>query len=406
MARNVMWNTIGSIYYSLCQWLMTVIIVYLTSDYGVVGTLGIAMTVTNSFTTISSFGMRSYQVSDTSHQFKNEEYIMSRRITAIVAFLLCAVYSLTVKDSWSEWFCIIIYMMLRIVESTEDVYQGVLQSNWRFDLIGKSCIMRGSLQIILFVVGFYLTNSLVFAFSLMLLSNLLVFIIYDKRNVRIIANVQKIKWSPRIIELLKNCVGLVVYNFSYNSLATVARVRLKSVLGGSLLGVYSTVASPTVIVQLLAGVAFSPFLPFFSKAYNEKNEKSFRKYIKIILLCYLMGFIVINIAGKLLGKWGLALLYNEEIAAYDELLLPLLWCTFFYACAYLLASVMIAIRCIIPLIIGSIGTYLTNYVLSIVLIKYFGMNGASYSIAVSEVLFGIYLFMFIQFKAKNNFRVD
>ena len=74
--------------------------------------------------------------------------------------------------------------------------------------------------------------------------------------------------------------SLVVYYFMANSLATVVRVSIKNHMGQDLLGIYSTVASPTVIVQLLASVVFSPFLPLFAKAYNSGNKKLFSQYIK------------------------------------------------------------------------------------------------------------------------------
>ena len=365
MKKNVAWNTIGSIYYSFCQWLMTVIVVYLTSDYGVIGTLGLAMTITNSFTTISSFGMRSYQISDSNHQFSDSEYIASRRITAVVAFVLCAIYVIVIGTNIKELICILSYMLLRLVESTEDVYQGILQIYWRYDIIGKSYILRGTLQIFLFVLCFLLTNNL--------------------------------------IRLFKECAVLVVYYFMANSLATVVRVSIKNHMGQDLLGIYSTVASPTVIVQLLASVVFSPFLPLFAKAYNSGNKKLFSQYIKKIVVCIIIGFIFVNIATILFGKWGLQILYNSDIASHYELLLPLVWCTFFAAAVWLFAGTLISIRAIKPLVCGMTIAFFINYVLSDLLVTTFGLNGASYSQVISEVLLMLYLFVIVMIK-KNQIK--
>ena len=204
-----------------------------------------------------------------------------------------------------ELICILSYMLLRLVESTEDVYQGILQIYWRYDIIGKSYILRGTLQIFLFVLCFLLTNNLTITFLVMFFSNLVVLILYDKRIVNKIANVVTIIWSNNLIRLFKECAVLVVYYFMANSLATVVRVSIKNHMGQDLLGIYSTVASPTVIVQLLASVVFSPFLPLFAKAYNSGNKKLFSQYIKKIVVCIIIGFIFVNIATILFGKWGL-----------------------------------------------------------------------------------------------------
>lgn len=395
MKKNVLWNTVGSVFYSLCQWLMTVVIVYLTSDYEVIGTLGLTMTITNSFTTISSFGMRSFQVSDTNHQFENEQYIMSRRLTAVLAYLLCGCYALVVHCTLTEWICIMLYMILRIIESTEDVYQGVLQRCWRFDIIGKSYIMRGGAQILLFVAGFYVTKRLEWTFLLMILSNLLILYFYDIRYARKIAQLSRIKWDRQIILLLKACSGLVIYHFLIASLATTVRVDIRAVLDKEALGIYSTIASPTVIVQLVASVIFSPFLPYFSDAYYTGDKKRFQRYIRTILLCIAGAFIMVNIAGIVLGKWGLQLLYNADVASHYELLLPLIWCTFFAAGVWMFAGMLIAMRQIKYLLGGVIGAFLLNFSLGKGFIQQFGLNGASYSQALAEILLMLFLFLVV-----------
>ena len=188
-----------------------------------------------------------------------------------------------------------------------------------------------------------------------------------------------------------------------NSLATVVRVSIKNHMGQDLLGIYSTVASPTVIVQLLASVVFSPFLPLFAKAYNSGNKKLFSQYIKKIVVCIIIGFIFVNIATILFGKWGLQILYNSDIASHYELLLPLVWCTFFAAAVWLFAGTLISIRAIKPLVCGMTVAFSINYVLSDLLVTSFGLNGASYSQVISEVLLMLYLFVIVMIK-KNQIK--
>ena len=60
---NVIWNTVGSVFYSACQWIITIIVVHVAT-YETAGHLSLAMTMSSSFSAISLFSMRNYQVSD------------------------------------------------------------------------------------------------------------------------------------------------------------------------------------------------------------------------------------------------------------------------------------------------------------------------------------------------------
>ena len=398
LGKSIMWNTVGSIYYSMCQWAMTVVIIYMSTadDYLAAGILGLAMTVTNSFTSIASFGMRSFQISDIKKVYTNEQYIMSRRITCLVAYIACAVYTLFISSDSQEIICILLYMIIRITESTEDVYQGVLQVNWRFDVIGKSFIARGTLQMIAFIGVFLMTKRLDITFAVMALLSAAVLVSYDMRMTKKIANLGHIKFDKKILSLFLACSKLVVYYFMVASLATVVRVSIKRLCGTDELGVYSTIASPTVIIQLTASVIYSPFLPGISKTYFEGNKKKFIRYFRNIALIMIAAFIAINVAGKLLGHWALELLYNANVASHDELLIPLLWCTFFAACVWLFAGMLIAIRKPNQLMAGVIFAFVLNYVINKPLIRHFGQNGGSYSQVIAEVtLMIIYIVMLL-----------
>ena len=366
---------------------MTVVIIYMSKDdYNAAGILGLAMTVTNSFTSIGSFGMRSFQVSDIKRKFSNENYIMSRYMTCLAAYIACVIYTLFIATSTTEIVCILIYMVIRVIDSTEDVFQGVLQVNWRFDVIGKSFIARGTLQMIAFVGIYILTHRLDVTFAVMALLDGAVLILYDMRKAKSIAKLGKVKYDKKILKLLQACSKLVVYNFMMASLATVVRVSIKQLCGVDELGIYSTIASPTVIIQLTASVIYSPFLPGISKTYFEGNKKKFVGYIRNIFLIIAAAFIAVNLGGHFLGHWVLELLYNADVASHVELLLPLIWCTFFAACCWFFAGMLIAIRKTNQLLVGIVIAFVLNYVINKPLIRSFGQNGGSYSQVISEVL--------------------
>lgn len=51
--RNTLWNAAGCIFYLGCQWLTTVLVVVLSTDYNNSGALAFAMSVGNMFASVS-----------------------------------------------------------------------------------------------------------------------------------------------------------------------------------------------------------------------------------------------------------------------------------------------------------------------------------------------------------------
>ena len=61
LAKEMMWNSIGNLVYCICQWVITILTVRLCS-YEMAGYLSLAMSTSSTFSTISLFSMRNYQV--------------------------------------------------------------------------------------------------------------------------------------------------------------------------------------------------------------------------------------------------------------------------------------------------------------------------------------------------------
>ena len=152
MKKNIAWNTFGSIFYCVCQWLITVLVVWLDS-YRAAGNLSLAMTTSSSFSAISLFSMRNYQVSDVMGEYTSGQYVSSRVLTCVAAVVSCIAVSMLGNNSQYEVLCIAAFMVVRAAEAVVDVLHGVNQKYMRYDLIGKSYIIRGILTIGSFSLG-------------------------------------------------------------------------------------------------------------------------------------------------------------------------------------------------------------------------------------------------------------
>ena len=68
---SIVWNSVGSIFYLGCQWLITVLVVRL-SGVDEAGVLSLAMSVCNIWYCLSVYGMRNFQISDTENKYQQE----------------------------------------------------------------------------------------------------------------------------------------------------------------------------------------------------------------------------------------------------------------------------------------------------------------------------------------------
>lgn len=399
IARDMMWNTVGNLFYCLCQWIMTILIVRLTT-YKEAGYLSLAMSTSSMFSAISHFSMRNFQVSDVKEEFSTNEYIGSRIVTCIVAIFLCCIYAISSADLY-QMLCIDAFMIIRIIEGIVDVLHGVDQKYNDYKLIGKSCLIRGFATIGGFVLGLLIFKSTLTAIVLTAVCNLAVVVFYDYRKTSAYGKIKPIIWNEHIKKLLLKCSPLVVCTFLLSAIPLVAKTSLQKQLGTELLGVYSSISSPTIVVQIVASYAFSPLLPHISDAFNMKRYNQLIKMIERLILLFIGFAIIIIIGAIIVGKFGLSVLYGNDILEYYDLFIPIVMCTIMTAFVYVFVSIDTAFRMQAQMMIGITFDFVISYLLKDMIVKSFGANGVSIIHIGSYILILIWLITLAVYRCKK-----
>lgn len=271
--RNMLWNSSGSIFYLGCQWLLSIVVVRLSSDYSSAGVLALAMAIGNIFTPLAGYRMRTMQVSDVKHEYCSGQYMAFRIVTVLIALILCLVYSL-LTCQLDTLPAISLFLLYKAIELIIDVMHGLDQQHMRLDIAGKSMMARGILTILSFAAAFLLSGSLEIAFLAMITSTLPVGIFYDLRmSSRFESLVPQIDFKT-VSHLLLICMPAVLAAVLSSATLTIPRQYLSYAYGDSLLGIYSSVASPVAIIQMGATYLYSPLLGKFSEEYASKSVVS------------------------------------------------------------------------------------------------------------------------------------
>ena len=139
--QNMAWYSAGSITYLACQWMLSVVVVRLSSGFDDAGVLALAMAIGNIFTPLAYYNTRTYQVSDVEEEYADSQYVAFRIITTFFAFCLCSIYAaLSVGGPLLPVLSFLVYKAVVVIV---DILHGVDQRYARLDYAGASLIMQG-----------------------------------------------------------------------------------------------------------------------------------------------------------------------------------------------------------------------------------------------------------------------
>lgn len=340
LKANMLWNSVGSFFYLLCNWLITVLVVLLAKDFGASGSLSIAMSVGNIFATIVLFRIRPVQVSDTSQNHDTRDYVALRIITLLLASLFCFVYSYFTVDA-SNYQIVGLYLAFKGADSFVDVYHAEDQKQGRLDYVGKSQIIRGILILSGFATGLIVFQSLVVSVLMMSISSLAVVLLYDIPRTSQFCRLLPVFRASVLFELLKCCSPGFIASLALTMITSLVRQEYGMIHGNELLGIYSAVATPTVVVQALASYIYAPLYGPISKLKETGNAKGIFSIIIKFLLIIFVAFLVLCVLSMLVGTQALELLYGQTIGQHSALLYGILLCTASSATSMFLVDILI-----------------------------------------------------------------
>lgn len=400
MEASIFWNTAGSLVYMVTQWLISIMVVRI-AGVSVAGDLSLAMSVNNIFYSLAMFGIRNYQVTDVKGKYNNATYIINRVITCLGSAFLCTIYCAVIGYSSAQRGCILLYCAFKMAEAMYDVYAGICQKAWRMDYIGKSWMLKGGVTFVVFGGVLYITDSLMYAILAMAAVSFLIILVYDIPITGKLENIRVIGMENKSIQLMKECFPLVCYQLLTTAIPTIPRIFMERMLGNYDLGIYSSVAAPTVIVQMGASYIFNPFMTMFAELYMDKKKKEFWDTFRKCMLAILGLSVVALAGGKILGRWGLNLLYGSEVAEYVNLLLPIIVCTMLTALVWFLGGLLTVVRDFKGLNLSNIPAVLISAAGSLVFMNIIDMQGASLALILALVVQVICMIGFLRKKVKG-----
>ena len=379
MRRQLLWNAAGNILYLGAQWAVTVLVTVLggLSDAGV---LSVAMSVSATFQTVAMFGIRSFQVSDAEGKYSNTTYVGLRTLTCAAALAACLLFSLVSGYLGGQLLAVFLFMLFRLAECFSDVLHGIAQRQGRLDIAGKSFAVKGAGLLVCFLAVYWPWGSLNAALLSMSLFSCASTLLYDLPAVRRLAAFGLLDALPRCLHLARETLPLCVYLFLYAALTTVPKLILEKQSGGDVLGAYSSIFAPAMLVQAAAGYLYNPFAPAFARLRLAGDRRGFGRLLLKLSLVILAAFAAVLLLALPFGEPVLILVFGEQIRPFCFLLMPILWVNAAVSYLGFLSMVVIVLRGFRWLLAGYAAGFLICLLATAPAIGWLGPNGASYSI--------------------------
>lgn len=386
-AKNSFYNMIGTVVYCFCQWITSaVLVVHLSpEDISVTNTgiLQLAISVTNIFYAISTYNVRTYQISDTQNKYSSGDYIGARFITAAVAVVACVGYATVLGYSTKSVLCIMFYMFYKLNETFSDVLHGIDQKNHRMDYVGISYVMRGLASTIVFAFALVVTGDVLIAIISMAVAAILVVLLYDIKSAKQFGSLRPNFNKKVIATLLITCLPAMLSSASFTAITSIPRQILEGMNGEEALGYYGTIATPLVLVQVMATSIFNPMLTELAEHYSNRRIKAFITRIAKNLMLLFCISATVCICVLLFGDFAVGLVFGQKLVPYTYLMYGITACTTMYVVSWLCSSTLIIMRKLKVCMIAALSALVVATVSAKPFILLFGMNGVSFSIIIA-----------------------
>lgn len=346
--KHIIQNSIGSFVYFFGLWAITMVISKVSRNgYHDVGIFTLSMSFCNVFLPLATLCARGYQVTDINHQYSDGHYVALRYATASLSLLLCVAVAFALGYREATLAAIVLFMLYKTSEAYADVLYGICQKNGHLEYAAFSLAAKGVAGVFAFAVVLQLTQSLIVSMTAMVGVALAFILSYDRPKAGRFHSEslsQFVKLLPQTRPLLFACLPLMLNSFIVPVMLLVPRLMVENIYSTEMLGIYTSVTFPSVVVSTLANAAAVALVPRYAEAWRGGGRKPVILLLMFPLalagLCGVVGVPFAYWCGGLLLK----LLYTAEISGYVDLLAIAVVVSCILTCVVFCNYMLIAMR--------------------------------------------------------------
>ena len=166
----------------------------------------------------------------------------------------------------------------------------------------------------------------------------------------------------------------------------IPKVYVETNLGNELLGYYSSVATPALMIQVASSFIFTPLLPLLTEYYNNRDYKKFSTSVfKVLGYIFVFG-IMVYILGYFFGDFGLKLIYGEGILNYSYLFTNVIIVSTLTALVWFLNMLLTIMRKYFSIILGGVVALIVAIIITPKFINTYSLSGINYILIITYLI--------------------
>ena len=397
---ELIWNTLGSLVESL---LSAVLLMFCTRLNGteIAGMFSISFATATILNAIGDFGIRIYQVTDTNRKYKFADYLLSRVVVVTLMVIIGLIFIIATGYTAEKlWICVAL-ILFKVIDNLSETYQGEFQLEGRLDLGGKSMTIRVLSALLVFFIVDLLTKNVILSSVFLVLTNLIIFLLWDKRILSKMQKVQREFNKEHIIQILKDCFPLAISTMLSLYIINATKYAIDNFGDYTMQTYFNVIYMPTFVINLVSAFVIKPFLKVFGELWNKKDYGNFIKSIFKIVLILGIATLGIELGCFLLGVPVLSFIYGIDLSPYKIEMLLLVVSGFFYASSTVMLYALSTIRKQKLTTIAYVVTSILALIISNIFVSKYGMFGAVGSNMITMLALFIILTIFFIYELKK-----
>ena len=403
--KNFIWNTLGTGLNAFNS-LFFMIIATRVNGIEQAGIFTIAFSSACILYAIGLYAGRVYQVTELNDKISDKDFIVNRILTCFSMIIFLILFCIFRKYDIEKAVIFLLLTIYKALEAFSDIIYGILQKHDKLDIVGKSLFLKSILSILLFLIIDLLIKNIIVAIISMIIICIIIIIFYDFRKVyKYIDFKQKINWE-NVINILKK--GFFVFAISFLGMYVVnaPKYSIDTYLTSDFQTIFGIIVMPATIMSLVAQFLIHPYLNQIVELYKTKNLKGLEKLIlKILGIIGCFG-VLATILGYLLGTQVLGLIYGIDLSMYKIGLSIIIISATLYTIGTVCSSILTTVRQTFSQFIIYVGVSIFAYIISAILTKYIGINGAIIAYFLIMVAQALSYFIYTKIKLKKIFVED
>lgn len=316
LLKNTIWYSIGSLSYSLSSFLLLIIVSRELGNYST-GVFSIGWAISQLVYAIGLFGLRNFQVSDTSGKFKFEDYLFTKFFSVIFMFIGMFINSIYLDLSFEKITISFLLTCLMFSEVLADLFAGYFQTAEKLFIAGQSYLFRVIGYDIIFFIVIILTKNLelsllgaiIFSFTWLFIFDFQ--IIYKLRGFKIQFNLKK------SMIILRNCFPIFLSAFLTNYIVNIPKNNIELYSSENIQAVYNILSMPSSVITLMISFIMVPLYTRITNLWKNRDYNKLNSMLLKMSILITVVTIIIILLGRLVGLYLMSIIFNLNVNSFS-----------------------------------------------------------------------------------------